>query len=207
MEQIRINDFDRKCMLNLYRNNDMPFVSVTTNVDVTNAYKISKKKHVSFYAVMNYCVARAASRTKEFCYRLKDNTVCSYKSVKVAPVVRYEGELAFITLDNYVRLSDYVLNYKKQVELLSENYALENDEDLACVWTTCLPWFKASHVMFPYNKDNTIPQFCWDKYEKKYFKTTLNLTIFAYHGFVDGYAISEFLTAFNVEMKNLYKNY
>ena len=57
------------------------------------------------------------------------------------------------------------------------------------IWVSCLPWFKFSSLISPFDKENNNTQFIWDKVEEENNKFYINLMIQTHHGFTDGYHI------------------
>lgn len=60
-----------------------PMVSFFKTVDVTNLIRISKKKHLKFNMLLDYCIGRAASQVKEFYILPVGDQLIQYDSIAV----------------------------------------------------------------------------------------------------------------------------
>ena len=65
-----------------------------------------------------------------------------------------------------------------------------------------MPWFEFNSAVPPFNKENTIPQFIWDKFKKENDIVKTNLMIMVHHGFVDGYHIGKFINLLQENINN-----
>ena len=71
------------------------------------------------------------------------------------------------------------------------------------VWLSCLPWFKFTGVVPPFDPIVTEPQLIWDKYEIIDEHVYINVMIMAHHGFVDGYHIGQLIECINEELDKI----
>lgn len=62
------------------------------------------------------------------------------------------------------------------------------------IWLSCQPWFQFNGFVPIFNRELSIPQFIWDKYENIDGKYYVDLMICVHHGFVDGFHIGQFLS-------------
>ena len=69
------------------------------------------------------------------------------------------------------------------------------------IWLSCEPWFTFTGFIPPFDKEITIPQFIWDKYENIDGKYYIDLMIMVHHGFADGYHIGKFIELLNENIR------
>ena len=101
--------------------------------------------------------------------------------------------IGFFRVDYNDNYRHYMEAYNKERQTLFDNNGsnpniITSDE----IWMSCEPWFEINSIVPPYNKDNTIPQFIWDKFKEKDGRITTNLMVMIHHGFMDGYQIGAF---------------
>lgn len=188
-----IKEFKRKDLFNHYNQRTNPFVIVTTKIDVTAVVNYCKE-HKNFYATMGFIINKTVNQIDAFKYRYKDKKFYYCEKVKTGfTQMINEDEIGFFTVPVINELKDYITEFLKiQKEFLSTGKRnIESDIDE--IWVSCAPWFSFSSLIPPFDKEITIPQFIWDKYEyvdEKYF---VNLMVMVHHGFVDGYHIGKFV--------------
>lgn len=199
-----IVNFERLDLFWQYHNRENPFLIVTTKIDITNVYKKCK----SYYPALAYFITLAVNKVDNFKYRYIQNKF--YKFDKLNPSftdIKPNKEIGFFRCDidlkeSYNRFLAKYKSIKEKFILTRENITtLEENE----IWFSCLPWFSFTSLIPPFDKNITIPQFIWDKFEITHDKCYTNLMIMAHHGFVDGYHISLFLNELNDIISNIDK--
>ena len=80
-------------------------------------------------------------------------------------------------------------------------YLTYEESKLNDIWLSCNPWCSITSLVPTFNKEITIPQFIWDKYEKVNERYYTNLTILVHHGFADGYHIGQFVNLLEENIK------
>ncbi len=197
--------FEREELFFHYHQNTNPFLIVTLSIDVTNVVNYCKK-YKNFYATMGYLVSKAANQVDSFKWRYENEEFHYYSTV----IPNFTQKLN----DNQIGYFDcvYEENYdtflKKFLTIQDRFY--RGDKSVSSgvnstIWLSCIPWFSISSLIPPFDRNNTIPQFIWDKYEEINGKYQLHLMILVHHGFADGYHISKFLEILNKEIENFQK--
>lgn len=205
---ININEWNRKELFNHYDSLTNPFVFVNTSIDITNIYNYCKKTHKSMYATIGYLITMTVNKIEEFKYRKVDNKIIVHDQIKGNFTENIDGKkIGFFTLD-YTEDYDKFINsfYSEREELIhptKERPEINYDSDE--VWMSCAPWFVMNSVLPPFTKENTIPQFIWDKFIIKDSKVTINLMIMAHHGFVDGFHLGECINLLQESINNFNK--
>lgn len=98
---------------------------------------------------------------------------------------------------------EFIKEYETNQEIVKTKKQSIAAEQQDTIWVSCTPWFKFTGLVPPYDKNLTIPQFIWDKYEKKEDDYYCNLLIMVHHGFADGYQISEFINKLEEKLNNI----
>lgn len=197
--------FEREELFFHYHQNTNPFLIVTVPVDVTNIVNYCKK-YKNFYATIGYLIIKVANQIDSFKWRYENDEFRYYSTVIPSFTQKlndnkigyfdccYEENYATF-LDNFLQVQEHFYRDGKSL----------SSESSSAIWLSCLPWFSISSLIPPFDKNNTIPQFIWDKYEEIEGKYQLHLMILVHHGFADGYHVSEFLEILNKEIVNFQK--
>lgn len=196
-----VDNLERIDLFNHYNNKANPFVMVTTKIDVTNIY--NKCSH--YYASIAYYLSCAINKVENFKYRYEDSKIYYYDKVNVNFTQKYKDrdDIGFFTVPFKDTYSEFIDEYLRIQEDFNINHSSIYNNNHGEVWFSFVPWFNFSGITPPYDKDVTIPQFIWDKFNFEDGKCYVNLMIMAHHGFVDGYHISKVLEYFNEIVSDL----
>lgn len=200
-----VKNFERMNLYNQYNSRTNPFSFVTTKIDITNAYNYAKKNH-HLHALLMYIFVKAINRIDNFKYMVEDGNIIKYDILNPNYTVRLDnGNVCFIEFDMMDSYEDYLDNFLKSKEVFKEtqDVTIMASEDRGSVWLSCLPWFKFTGVVPPFEATLPIPQLIWDKVEVENDHAYINLMIMAHHGFVDGSHIGELVEYINEEIDNI----
>lgn len=191
-----VENFNRQELFNHFNSGENPFLILTTKIDVTSVVDYCKI-HKNFYPTMGYIITKTVNDIENFKYRYKDNKIY-YCDVINSNYTQMIGEdIGFFDVpytDDYNKYIESFLDI--QSKFINGEYNLfENVLDE--IWLSCAPWFSFTGLIPPYNKENSIPQFIWDKYELVNGKYYINLMIMIHHGFADGSHIAKFIKLLN----------
>ena len=91
-----------------------PMVTFFKTLDVTSLIKVSKRKHMKFNMLLDYCIGRAAVSVKEF-YRLPvGDKLIRYDTIAVNTIVKNkEGEVSSCDILYVEDLEEYNKQYLK----------------------------------------------------------------------------------------------
>ncbi len=197
-----VKDFKRKDLFNYYHKRMNPFVIVTTKIDITNVYNFCKE-HKNTYATISYVLTRAINDVEAFKYRYEDEKIYKYDIINPGFTQRFkDGDVGFFNI-NYTKDYDQFI---KEYNLTEQEFLNSRTSISKCqgteVWLSCLPWFKFTSLIPPFDKNITIPQLIWDKFESEADKYYINLMIMTHHGFTDGYHIATLVDKINYHIKN-----
>lgn len=205
-KNIDLNNWKRKDLYSHYDICTNPFIIVSTEIDITNLYNYVKKNKLSMYASIGYYILNTANEFEGFKYRKENNNLVLYDKVNANFTDSFNGgDIFFFSVKLNNDLKEFNINYrntkddyiKNNREYIEKEY--RNDE----IWFSCVPWFSFVTITPPYNHDNYIPQFIWDKFKHNKNKVTTNVMVMIHHGFMDGYQLGQFFTKLQ---ENINKN-
>ncbi|MDD4816272.1 MAG: CatA-like O-acetyltransferase [Clostridia bacterium] len=202
-KEINLEDFERKDSFLHFFYKKRPFVSITTELEITNLVKYSKKNK-NLYALIGYVISKTVNQINEFKYRFENGKIVLYDKIISSFVdLKPDNNIGFVPVEYSEKFTAFVYDFKASREKMLTNQALINNNSQGQIWFSCVPWYKFSSVEVPYDDDYTIPQFIWGQYELKKRKYFINMHIFANHAFVDGFHIGKFINIFNEIQKNI----
>lgn len=188
-----VKDFKRKELFEHYNSCDNPFVISTIKIDVTNVVNYCKE-HRNFYATLGYLITKTANKIDAFKYRYQDEKIYYCEEVISNYTQMFnEDSIGYFDVNYTENFEEYVKEFiGVQKKFLEDNkYTTENC--LNEIWLSCQPWYSFTGFVPPFNKEVTIPQFIWDKYQNIDGKYYINLMIMVHHGFADGFHIGKFV--------------
>lgn len=200
-----VKNFERMDLFNQYNSRTNPFSFITTKIDITKAYNYSKKHH-HLHALLMYVFVKAINRIDNFKFMIEDKQIIKYDILNPNYTVTLDdGNVCFIEFDMDNNYEKYLDNFLKSKEIFKETQeiTITATPDCGSVWLSCLPWFKFTSAIPPFEKNLPIPQLIWDKVEVENDHAYINLMIMAHHGFVDGSHIGKLIEYINEELNNI----
>lgn len=191
--------FERKLLFDNYHKNTNPFIVITVPIDVTKIVSYCQI-HKHFYATMGYLIARVINQIDEFKWRYEDGEFHYYPNITPNFTQRIDNQITFFDVPYEQSYSSFIQNFDGIQNRVYQGEKCFSDNRSDTVWFSCVPWFSMQSLISPFDRDNTIPQFIWDRYEKKSEGYYMNLMIMVHHGFMDGYHIARFLELLKEEI-------
>ena len=188
----------------LWMTSPMPMVTLVKTFDVTRLLKLSRRHGLKFNMLMCWCIARTASRMKEFYLLPVDGKLMQYDSLAVNVIVANK--------DNGINMCD--IPYDNDFEKFAQDYdtltslcATECrdilDEDRVIVGTTVVKATELDVIVNQWSGRFANPFLAWAKYRKGFFKSTLPLSFQFHHVQMDGSEAVCFLNGLQQEMKEI----
>lgn len=85
---INPKDTTRAMAFELWMQAPNPMVTFIKTIDVTNLIRISKKKHLKFNMLLDYCIGKAAVDVKEFYLLPVGDKLIQYDTIAVNTIVK-----------------------------------------------------------------------------------------------------------------------
>ena len=193
-EIIEIEKWKRSEHYKFYRNAENSFMGVSYNVDITQFFKIIKRKNFPFYYSMIYAITLCANKLDAFKYRINGENVILYKSISPSYKCLEKGTdlLKVVTVDFNANLSGFIADAKKVEEKQTEYFKLPARKDIFEM--SCIPWISFMHISHTVSadKDDAVPKFTWGEHFREGKKILLPLTILIHHSFADGLDLGNF---------------
>ena len=88
VKEIQPKNSTREAAYELWMKAPNPMVTFFKTLDVTNLIKFSKKKHMKFNMLLDYCIGKAAVSVKEFYILPVGDKLMQYDSLAVNTIVK-----------------------------------------------------------------------------------------------------------------------
>ena len=93
--EVEPKDTSRAAAYELWMKAPNPMVTFFKTFDVTNLIKVSRKRHLKFNMLMDYCIGRAAVKVKEFYILPVGDKLIQYDTIAVNTIVKNkDGEVS-----------------------------------------------------------------------------------------------------------------
>ena len=86
--EVNPKETTRSMAYELWMNAPNPMVTFFKTLDVTNLVKVSRKRHLKFNMLLDYCIGKAASGIKEFYILPVGEKLIEYETIAVNTIVK-----------------------------------------------------------------------------------------------------------------------
>ena len=208
MTEINMETWERRELFKSYLGQDLPYIIVTAEVDVTGLYRMAREGGYSFYFALVYVASKAADSIKNFHYRIVDGKPYYVDTVTPTAVHLRPGEDLFVMAecDLYDDIKTFALkNHEKAERLFREGNprAPEGRNDIFNF--SAIPWIRYTGFVRTIGKfgADSNPKFTIGKYEKKDGRVTVPFSAQTHHGLMDGRHVGLFYERFQAILDEL----
>ena len=181
-----------------------PMVTFFKTMDVTNLVRVSRKKHLKFNMLMDYCIGRAASVVKEFYLLPVGDQLIQYDTIAVNTIVKSKtGEVSSCDILYQDDLTAFNRDYLTQTAQVAENC---QDRDLSTdsmvIGTSAIIDTEIDGVVGMNSGIFNNPFLFWGKYKRKLFRYELPISFQFHHTQMDGAHAGKFLENLQKEINS-----
>ncbi len=182
-----------------------PMVTFFKTLDVTNLIKISKKKHLKFNMLLDYCIGKAATPVKEFYVLPVGEKLIQYDTIAVNTIVKNkDGEVSSCDILYTEDLSAFNQEYLKYTAQVANTC---QDRDLSCdsmvIGTSAILDTEIDGAVGMNSGIFNNPFIIWGRYRKKAFRYYLPISFQFHHTQMDGAHAGGFLENLQTEINRL----
>ena len=204
-KEIQLKDTTRARAYELWMKAPNPMVTFFKTLDVTNLIKISKRKHMKFNMLLDYCIGKAAVNVKEFYVLPVGDKLIQYDTIAVNTIVKNrDGEVNSCDILYVEDLNKYNNEYLEYTSWVAENC---QDRDLSndsmVIGTSAIIDTEIDGAVGMNSGIFNNPFIIWGRYKKKWFKYYLTLSFQFHHTQMDGAHAGRFLTNLQEEINSL----
>jgi chloramphenicol O-acetyltransferase type A len=200
--KIDYSQWKRKEHFEFFNAFDDPFFGFTTEVNLTEGYKLAKKKNYSTFLFYLYCSLKAVNLTELFKYRIIDEEIYHFDPIHASPTIDREDDTFGLSFMEYKEdFKVFSESAKKEIEAVKNSTGLclnDNNKRLDVIHYSVVPWFSFTSLSHPRNfsQDESIPKITFGKYYESGSQYMLPVSIHAHHGLMDGYHAGKYLETF-----------
>lgn len=182
-----------------------PMVTFFKTVDVTNLVRISKRRHLKFNMLLDYCIGKAASSIKEFYILPVGDKLIKYNSIAVNTIVKNKtGEVSSCDILFNEDLNKFNQDYLKYTASVAES-CLDRDlsADSMVIGTSAIIDTEIDGAVGMNSGIFNNPFMIWGKYKRRLFWYYLPISFQFHHTQMDGAHAGKFLANLQLEVKRL----
>lgn len=172
-----------------------PMITFFKTLDVTNLVRYSRRKHMKFNMLMDYCIGQAAVQVKEFYILPVGDKLIQYDSIAVNTIVKnHTGEVSSCDILYTDDLMQFNEDYLKFTSFTAETL---QDRDLSAesmvIGTSAILDTEIDGAVGMNSGIFNNPFIIWGKYRKKLFRYVLPISFQFHHTQMDGAHAGRFL--------------
>mgnify|MGYP003308585309 FL=1 len=203
--EVNPKDTSRASAYELWMGAPNPMVTFFKTLDVTNLIKKSKKKHMKFNMLLDFCIGKAAVSVKEFYILPVGEKLIKYDCIAVNTIVKNKtGEVSSCDIsytDNLEKFNQDYLKYTIQVAETCQDRDLSNDSMV--IGTSAIIDTEIDGAVGMNSGIFNNPFIIWGRYRRKLFRYYLPLSFQFHHTQMDGAHAGQFLRNLQSEINRL----
>lgn len=203
--EIKPKDTTRASAYELWMKAPNPMVTFFKTLDVTNLIKISKRKHLKFNMLLDYCIGKAAVPVKEFYILPVGEKLMGYDRIAVNTIVKNKiGEVSscdILYTDDLEQFNQDYLKYTVQVAETCQDRDLSSDSMV--IGTSAIIDTEIDGAVGMNSGIFNNPFMIWGRYRRKAFRYYLPVSFQFHHTQMDGAHAGQFLRNLQKEIDRL----
>ena len=204
-KEVNPKETNRALAYELWMKAQNPMVTFFKTMDITNLVKISRKQHLKFNMLIDYCIGKAATEIKEFFLLPVGDKLVQYDTIAVNTIVKnVNGEVSScdILFSNDLNIfNQEYLKYTVQVAKTCMDHDLSADSMV--IGTSAIIDTEIDGAIGMNSGIFNNPFIIWGKYRKKFFRYYLPISFQFHHTQMDGAHAGRFLANLQQEIYRL----
>jgi chloramphenicol O-acetyltransferase type A len=200
IHEINLKNWSRRRQFEFFKNYDYPHFSISTDIDISEAYRYTKNQGVSLFKVILFVSMKTANGIPEFRYRIRENSIVAHSIVHPSFTVSVEdNQFSFCNADYDQNIHQFFQNAEKAIRNIKENPFIQSDSNQDNrIYVTCIPWISFTGVMHPIHMHpvDSVPRLVWGKYIIEEESVKLPYSVQCHHALADGYHAGLFFNKF-----------
>jgi len=197
MGKINMETWNRRDQYNYFSKMQLPYCSVTCELDVTAVRRCMKEMAIPSYLGMIYLVTKAANLVSELKLRIEGDDVYAYDVVHPSFTILNDDKQLYFCRAQYHEAARTFIEDASMIAERTKNAPqcalASNRQDV--LYLSCNPWMHFTSLSHPMNLNqaDAIPRIAWGKFTPKDDKTIMAVNLQVHHGLVDGYHMAQFM--------------
>ena len=172
-----------------------PMLVFVKKIDVTNLMRISKKKHLKFNMLMDYCIGKASISQKEFYLLPVGDKLMAYDKIAINTMVRnHKGDVSSCDIEYTTDFDTYSNDYLKYTNQVATSCNdIDLSEEYMVIGTSAIIDTELEFAGGMYSGIYNNPYIIWGRYSRRFFRYYVNLSFQFHHAQMDGAHAAQFL--------------
>ena len=205
MKEVNQQETARGRQFEIWKNAPNPMLTFVKKVDVTRLVRISKKKHLKFNMLLDFCIGKAALQQKEFYLLPVGDKLMQFDKLAINTMVKNRlGEVSSCDIEFHGSLEEYNRDYLKYT---ADVAASCTDRDLSetcmVIGTSAIVDTELEFGGGMYSGIFNNPFIIWGRYSRRFFRYYVNLSFQFHHTQMDGAHAGTFLNRIQMEINQL----
>ena len=196
MREVNPHETPRGRQFEIWKNAPNPMLVFVKKVDVTRLVKLSKKKHLKFNMLLDYCIGKAAIEQKEFYLLPVGDKLMQFDKIAInTQVMNHTGEVSSCDIEFKGDFESYhhdYMTYTTEVARTCVNRDLS--EECMVIGTSAIIATELEFGGGMYSGIFNNPFIIWGRYSRHLFRYYLNISFQFHHTQMDGAHAGEFLS-------------
>ncbi len=196
---------NRAQQFEIWKNAPNPMLVFVKKMDVTNLIKISRRKHLKFNMLLDYCIGKAAVYQQEFYLLPIGDKLMQFDKIAINTIVKtHTGDASSCDIEFTEDLERYNLDYLQFTEQVA-NSCKDRDlsEECMVIGTSAIIDTELEFAGGMYSGIYNNPFVIWGRYTKHFFKYYLNISFQFHHAQMDGMHAASFLNNLQETIRTL----
>ena len=205
MIPVNPQDTPRAAQFEIWKNAPNPMLVFVKRLDVTNLVRISRRKHLKFNMLLDYCIGKAAIHQKEFYLLPVGDQLMQFDKIAINTMVKnHTGDVSSCDIAFDGDFNTYCNDYMKYTAQVAQT-CMDRDlsEECMVIGTSAVVDTELDGVVGMYSGIYNNPFLFWGKYRKRFFRYYLPVSFQFHHTQMDGAHAGRFLENLQLEIKKL----
>ena len=205
MKEIDPKTTNRAQQFEIWKNAPNPMLVFVKKMDVTNLIKISRKKHLKFNMLLDFCIGKAAVNQQEFYLLPMADKLMQFDKIAINTMIKnHEGEVSSCDIEFTEDIELYNHNYLKYTnQVASGKKDRDLSEECMVIGTSAIVDTELEFAGGMYTGIYNNPFIIWGRYSKHFFKYYLNISFQFHHAQMDGMHAAQFLNNLQLMINTL----
>ncbi len=192
--EIDLNNYPRKGMFLVFKDHQIPFFSVTVNIEITEFKSYTKKLDFGFFIPLSYLITKAVNQIPEFRHRIIGDKLVEFPQIEPGFTVLLDNDcFSFCDSLYFPTYLDYASYTEQQIQQVKINPDSSTGEKNNRFFLTNIPWFSFTSITHPFSTEYaTVPIISIGKYFIQGKSLMLPIAVQIHHAIADGIHVAKF---------------
>jgi chloramphenicol O-acetyltransferase type A len=198
--EIDIQNWVRKDHYEFFSKFDEPFFGITTKINCTKAYEVTRNNDMSFFLYYLHNSLVAANRITAFKYRINDGKVYEYDVINASPTInRANGTFGFSYIEYKSNFKEFTSLAKPIIKKAKNSSGLDpatSGENV--IHFSSIPWIDFTSISHARNFSfqDSCPKITFGKMTEIQNQKFMPVSVHVHHALVDGFDVGQFFDEF-----------